>query len=89
MSKVDKKIFQAIDYLKDTGQLRFNKDFADALGIHRQLLNNIKSGKQSFTVDHIVTMCKKFNINASFLFGQTEEICRKNVKSLPSKKSAA
>ncbi|TWP23097.1 hypothetical protein ETU10_08355 [Apibacter muscae] len=71
----DKKILELIEVLKESGKIRFKKEFYDAIGLQKQnvfwIKNQNKQEKQSyhFTAEHIEKICKTYSINANWIFG--------------------
>ncbi|UAB85722.1 hypothetical protein INR75_06830 [Zunongwangia sp. SCSIO 43204] len=70
----DKKMIELIDILKASGKIRFQSEFCRAVDILPQVLNNVKNSTNHFTPVHIENACKKYNINANWIFGLTDEI---------------
>lgn len=73
----DEKMLKLIDLLITVGMISTKKEFADTVGMHKQGISLIMNGKQSFTVNHINTVCKKFNVNANWIFGTEPNVFRK------------
>lgn len=73
---IDKKMFEAIKLLKDRGELRFRQEFCDAIELDKQNIRNIKMGIQHFRPEHIKKACKKYNINANWVFGLSDVFSR-------------
>tara|TARA_R100000789_G_C3020427_1_gene153399 strand:+ start:3146 stop:3406 length:261 start_codon:yes stop_codon:yes gene_type:complete len=74
MNEIDTIIIGLIDILKSLGKIRFEKDFAESIGISKQHLYAIKSGDRHFNVQHIYMVSKKYNVDPSYLMGMQKEI---------------
>lgn len=44
------------------------KDFAELIGIDRTYLSKIEAGKQNFTLDTFLKICKGLNVSPCFFF---------------------
>ncbi|MDR0872816.1 MAG: helix-turn-helix domain-containing protein [Prevotellaceae bacterium] len=51
-------------------QKKTKTDFADALGIARNTLNNYLSGETLMTSDKIIIAAKYFGVSVGYLFGE-------------------
>jgi hypothetical protein len=65
----DIKIFGFMILLKTLGQIKYDKDFCEAIGIQKQNLAPIKKGLAHFTALHIENICKVYGANANWIFG--------------------
>ena len=72
----DRNMLKLISSLKSTGAIRFNQDFFDEIDFLKQNFVNVKAGTQHFTVSHIENACKKYNVNANWIFGLEKEMFR-------------
>ncbi|GHT34511.1 hypothetical protein FACS189434_10790 [Bacteroidia bacterium] len=63
-------------------QKKTKTDFADALGIARNTLNNYLSGETLMTSDKIIIAAKYFGVSVGYLFG---EIANEKEKSISEK----
>lgn len=70
----DKKMLDLIEILKTIGMIRYDKDFADSIGMIKQHLTPIKAGKQHFTPAHIEKAIKVYKVNANWIFGVSDKI---------------
>ena len=50
------------------------KEFCESIGLVPTNLFEIKRGTRSFTIQQIVTACKKYKINISWIFGFSTEM---------------
>jgi hypothetical protein len=73
---IDRKMFEAIKMLKDRGDIRFRQEFCDAIDLDKQNIRNIKLGIQHFRPEHIKRACKKYGINANWVFGMSDQFSR-------------
>ena len=72
MRTVDLNILKLLELLKQTGTIRYNQEFVDAIGLHKQHLVSIRAGKQSFTVEHIAKVCKQYQVDANLLLSDEQ-----------------
>lgn len=82
----DRRMFQAIELLKQNGTIRYTTEFCEAIGIHKQNIRNIKEGRQHFTVEQIRETCKKYGFNANWILGLSRETFTQHEKSKVSAK---
>lgn len=83
----DKRMLQLPDILKDAGIINFKYEFLKTLSMPRQNIFNIKAGTQHFTVKHIEKVCKKYMIDANWIFGlQHDRIFQSVDRILPKRK---
>ena len=80
MNTPDKHILKLIDLLIFQKQISSTKDFCQEIGVLEQTVSKIKIGKNHFTVQHIETICKKYHVNANWIFGIDNQIFT-NIKS--------
>ncbi|WP_298118041.1 helix-turn-helix transcriptional regulator [Flavobacterium sp.] len=80
MKEVDEKVFLFMNSLMQLGIIEFEKDFAEAIGVKRQNVNNIKNGISHFTTKHIHNISKVFGGNPNYFFGLEENMFRKKSK---------
>lgn len=76
----DKNMLKLLNILKASGEIRFDSDFCEAIGLLRQNLVNIKNGKNHFTPEHIENAIKVFEVDANWLFGIGDQIFLGNKK---------
>jgi|CEGD01.1.fsa_nt_gi plasmid maintenance system antidote protein VapI len=74
MNSTDAKMFELMNALKALGVIRFDVQFCEAIGLQKQNLRNIKSGRNHFTVSHIKNALDEFKVNACWVFGQSTEM---------------
>jgi DNA-binding Xre family transcriptional regulator len=74
MDKVNLRILRLIDLLVYQKIISTDMEFAASISMSRQTLPNIKAGKQSFTVRHIDNICKKYDVNANWIFGGEKNV---------------
>jgi hypothetical protein len=65
----DKRILRLIELLIFQKQISFIKDFCMEIDMQDQTITKIKKGTSHFTVQQIETMCKKYKVNANWIFG--------------------
>ena len=69
MYKSDIHILRLIDYLKFEKKVSSTSDFCSEIKMQKQNISKIKKGTSHFTVQNIETICKKYNVNANWVFG--------------------
>jgi transcriptional regulator with XRE-family HTH domain len=77
MYKSDVKIFELMQFLKSLGKIQFDKDFCTAIGMPKQSIARIKQGKAHFTAEHIENICRKYGVNANWIFSIDNQIFTK------------
>jgi len=70
----DKKIIELIDLLKYQKKISSTKDFCREIEVLAQTVSKIKKGSNHFTVQQIEIICKKYNVNANWIFGLQDEV---------------
>lgn len=70
----DKNIIHLIDLLRYQKKISSAKDFCQEIGVLEQTVSKIKKGLNHFTVLQIEIICKKYNVNANWIFGIENEI---------------
>ena len=70
----DENIIQLIDLLKYQKKISSTKDFCQEIEVLEQTVSKVKKGLNHFTVLHIETICKKYNVNANWIFGTQKNI---------------
>ena len=58
------------DAREDSDKLQ--KDIAEQLGITTQQYQLYESGKRKLPIDHLITLCRFYNISADYLLGLTD-----------------
>lgn len=69
MKTPNERILRLIDLLKFQKKIKTLNQFCDETGVIRQTVSKIRSGDASFTVGHIDTICRKYKVNANWIFG--------------------
>lgn len=70
----DNKMLELIGKLKDTKQIKSQKEFCDTIGFLPQNLANIRNGVNHFTPEHIENVVRNYKVNANWLFGVENEM---------------
>jgi len=70
----DKRIIKLIELLIFQRKITFVKDFCTEIGILEQSVSKIKKGLNHFTVIHIETICKIYNVNANWIYGLDDKV---------------
>lgn len=74
MHEYDKNIIQLIDILFIEKKIRSKTEFYNEIKIIRQTISKIKKGINHFTPSQIEIMCKKYNVNANWIFGLEKNV---------------
>lgn len=74
MSIVDENMLKFIDILKELKIIKFDAEFCRSIGLLKQNLNNIKAGKNHFTIEHVRMTCKEYEVNINWIFGFSEKL---------------
>ena len=69
MNNIDKRILRLIELLKNESQISSYYQFCNEIGMLKQTITKIKNGTAHFTVLQIESICKKYNVNANWIFG--------------------
>lgn len=69
MQTTDDRILRLIELLLFQKQISYTKDFCQDIDMLEQTISKIKKGTAHFTVEQIGTICKKYNVNANWIFG--------------------
>lgn len=70
----DEKIIELISLLKFRKIINYDKDFCQDIGMLEQTVSKIKKGLNHFTVQQIETICKKYKVNANWIFGTESNV---------------
>jgi DNA-binding Xre family transcriptional regulator len=74
VNTIDKKILELIDYMIYNKHVRAVKHFCSEVEMLEQTISKIKNGKAHFTTLHIESICRKFDVNANWIFNDSENI---------------
>lgn len=72
----DQRMIDLIGRLKELEIIRFRQSFLDVIGMSKQQFVHIEAGRQHFTIEHIITTCKIYNVNANWIFGLETKVFR-------------
>lgn len=65
----DKAIIRLIDVLISQNKIQGTRQFANEIKVLEQTISKVKKGINHFTVIQIETICKKYNVNANWIYG--------------------
>ena len=71
-----------MDISIQAGKAMSEGEYLDKIGFQKTNISNVRAGRQSFTRDHILNACKFTGASADWVFGLTNEIYRKEPKSV-------
>lgn len=74
INELDEKMLLLMKELKSRGILKYKRDFANACGLPEQNLYNIQQGRNHFTINHLVNLCRFYSINANWVVGTEQNI---------------
>lgn len=66
------------EYTKRIRDLREDKDYnqtqiANVLHTNQRVYSNYETGKRALPIDHLITLCKLYNVSADYILGFTNE----------------
>jgi hypothetical protein len=70
----DKNIITLIDILTVENKISSKTEFYDEIKSSRQTISKIKKGINHFTPLQIAIICKKYNVNANWIFGTEKNV---------------
>ena len=76
MHITDKNILKLVELLKLQKRILTTKEFSDSIGMLNSTISRVPQGKCHFTAEQILLICKKYNVNANFIFGFDEVVFR-------------
>lgn len=76
MKTPDERILRLIDLLKFHKTIKTINQFCEEIGVLRQTVYKIRNGEAGFTVAHIDSICKKYNVNANWIIGVDKKVFR-------------
>lgn len=79
MNTSDKNILHLIDFLIYKKIVLSIRDFCKEINLFEQTISKIKKGIAHFTVQHIETICKVYNVNANWIIGIENEMFISNI----------
>ena len=74
MYEYDKNIITLIDILTVENKISSKTEFYDEIKTIRQTISKIKKGINHFTPSQIEIICKKYNVNANWIFGTEKNV---------------
>lgn len=81
----DEQILKLPELLKNTGKIRFIKEFFEQTGIQKSLFSNVKNQDKRdrafhFTPKQIEIIIREYNINANWIFATSNEVFESSTK---------
>jgi DNA-binding Xre family transcriptional regulator len=74
MHEYDKNILHLIEILSTEKKIKSKTEFYSEIKIIRQTISKIKKGINHFTPSQIEIICKRYNVNANWIFGLEKNI---------------
>jgi len=74
METIDERILRLISLLKYQKKIQTLEGFYKEINTIRQTIYKIKNGEASFTVSQISIICKKYKVNANWIFGTQKNV---------------
>jgi DNA-binding Xre family transcriptional regulator len=74
VNDIDKKILELIGFMIYHKYVPSIKKFCAEIEMPEQTISKIKKGTAHFTVLQIESICKRFGVNANWIFGIEDEI---------------
>lgn len=65
----NRRMFLLMDHCIDTGVCDSKKEFLESVGASISNLSKIRNGTTSFTIDHMVSACKKYKVSMNWITG--------------------
>jgi DNA-binding Xre family transcriptional regulator len=78
MKTPDERILRLVELLKFQRKISTQKEFCEEIGMVRQTITKIKTKQSHFTVQQIELMCKKYHVNANWIFGLENKVFSNN-----------
>ena len=72
----DKQMLKLMELLKASGRIQYDIEFLDAIEMPKQNIRLVRLGEKHFTPDHIHKACKKYKVNANWIFGFDKQLLR-------------
>ena len=91
---INSRFKKVVETLKNNGILRFQNSLSDTLGIHKQTISDILTGKRNLTIEHISLLLEKFSVNPVYLLSNegamflSKENAKNNIRYVPVKVQA-
>jgi hypothetical protein len=79
----NKRMLELWSYAKRQQLVGSDEDWCKRIGFSRPNLYNVKSGRQSFTVQHILKACQATGANVNWIFGLEENMFRNKETEAP------
>lgn len=74
METIDERILKLIDLLKFQKKIHTLEELYQEINTIRQTIYKIKHKEASFTVLQISIICKKYKVNANWIFGTQKKV---------------
>ncbi|MFV0141055.1 hypothetical protein [Empedobacter falsenii] len=74
--ELNARVLQVMEFLQNSGVVKNDIEFADAAGITKQHLTNMRINKTFFGSVDIMNICKAYNLNANYIFGIEDNMYR-------------
>ena len=71
MNTTDAKILELSIILKQLGMVKSQAEFCREIGFMKQNIRKVKAGDAHFSLEHLATICRVFNVDANFIVGKS------------------
>ena len=71
MNTTDAKILELSIILKQLGLVKSQAEFCREIGFMKQNIRKVKAGDAHFSLEHLATICRVFNVDANFIIGKS------------------
>lgn len=81
---VNQQFRQVYKHLEENNIIKGKSDIAKQLGTYNHVINSILKGKRNITVDQIYRLIAHYELNANYLFGNSEAMFQQDLEDIPS-----
>lgn len=77
LSMHNTRMLKLMAFWISSGKVDSTSEYCDMIGYRRNNIDNIKKGRQSFTIDHITKACRLTGANSNWILGLESTMMRK------------
>lgn len=91
---INQRFKNVVETLKNNGILKFQNSLSESLGIHKQTISDILTGKRNLTIEHLTLLLEKFSVNPIYMLSNEgpmfiqKETIKNNIRYVPIKVQA-